>query len=450
MASMSLLVFAATGCNEAHATSPDVVASKQALDLKDAKEVAKECGLVCPGDTTKDGIKVRGIAEGNAAIAGVSSVDAFFAAVLHFQQASQSVSEGIDAQIAAIRADFGIAADADIVTELKARFAANAEAGIKIEHEPPRCSADVKATIDAQAHCDAQFQPGKAMVACKGDCELEASASASCDAQSDLECTLNAPSIACQGSCRGSCEAELSAAASCDGTCNGSCSGTCSAYVMDSSGNAQCAGQCSGMCTGKCQTQLAGTASCSGKCQGECVLMNPSGGCTGSIQVKCKARANAMVMCSGRCESDFEPPKAKAECEASVKADAKCHMHCTPPRVVARYKSRADASIALAERARFDGAVKTLTEVRLPALLAESRHGTLVVQAGTDLTAAAQGAVRGSFNEALAGKLSVQEAFGLGCAVNELPKVDAIVSESNNRLNQSLQASSALTAMLGG
>jgi hypothetical protein len=450
MASVTLLVFAAAGCDEAQASSPNVVATRQALDLKDVDEVAKECGLVCPGDTTKDGVKVRGVAEGNAAIAGVSSVDAFFASVLHFQTASQSVSDGIDTQIAAIRTDFGLAANADIVTELTARFAANAEAGVKIEHEPPRCSADVKATLDAQARCDSTFEPGKAMLACKGDCELEASASASCDAQSDLECTLNAPSIACEGSCSGACEAQLTAAAACDGTCKGSCDGTCSAYAMDASGKAQCAGQCSGMCTGSCETQLAGTASCSGKCKGECVVMNPSAGCTGAVSVKCKARANAMVMCSGRCESDFEPPKAKAECQASVKADAKCHMHCSPPRVVARYRARAAASAALAERARFAAAVKTLAEVRLPALLAQTQQGTLVVQAGTELISAAQGAVRGSVNEALSGKLSVQEAFGLRCAVGELPKVDAIVNASNQRLNQSLDSANALTTMLGG
>ena len=450
LASVSALVFAATGCSEARVDSPNVAAAGSALDLSDAKEVAKECGLVCPGDTTKDGVKVRGIAEGNAAIAGVSSVDAFFASVLHYQASAQGVADGIDEQVAAIRSDFGLAADADIVTELKARFDAHAQAGVKIEHEPARCSADVKATLAAQARCDSSFDPGKAMLACKGDCEVEASASAGCDAQSDLECTVNAPSITCDGVCRGACEANLTAAAACDGMCRGSCDGTCSSYVMDSNGQAQCAGQCSGMCTGTCETQLAGSASCSGKCKGECVVMNPSGGCTGAISVKCKAKANAMVMCSGRCDSDFEPPKARAECQASVKADTKCHMHCTPPRVVARYRARADANISLAERARFDAAVKLLSEVRMPALLAQRQQGSLVVQAGTELSSAAQGAVKGALNETLSGKLSVQEAFGLGCAVGELPKVDAIVSTSNKRLNQSLDTATALTAMLGG
>jgi hypothetical protein len=141
---------------------------------------------------------------------------------------------------------------------------------------------------------------------------------------------------------------------------------------------------------------------------------------------------------------------AKAECQASVKADAKCHMHCTPPRVVARYRARSDASITVAERARFDSAVKVLAEVRMPALLAQREQGTLVVQAGTELVAAAQGAVKGAVNETLSGKLSVQEAFGLGCASAELPKVDAIINASNKRLNQSLDTATAITAMLGG
>ena len=449
-ASLPAVALAAVGCSEPEVVTLEPGTTSQALDLNDAKEVAKECGLVCPGDTTKDGVTVRGIAEGNASISGVSSVDAFFASVLHFQAAAQNVAQGVDEQVSAIRADFGLAQDSDLVSELKARFDAYAQGSVVVEHEPPHCSADVKATLDAQARCDSSFEPGQAMLACKGDCELSAGASASCDAQSDLECTLNAPSVACDGACRGSCQVALDAAASCDGTCEGSCDGTCSAYLTDAGGNTQCAGRCDGVCTGSCETRLAAGASCSGKCKGECVVMNPSGGCDGAISAKCKAHANAVVMCSGRCESDFEPPKAKAECQAAVKADTKCHMRCTPPRVVAHYRLATGDTVDLAERARFDSALKLLADVRLPALLAQRQQGALVVQAGTELVGAAQSAVKGAVNETLSGKLSVQEAFGLGCAANELPKVDKVISASNDRLSQSLDTATALTTMLGG
>jgi hypothetical protein len=395
-------------------------------------------------------VKLRGIAEGNAQISGVASVDAFFGSVLRFQSSAESVASGIDAQLAAIRADFGLAADADVVGELQNQFSANLSAGVRIVHEPPHCSADVKATLDAQARCDASVDPGKAMLACKGECELSANAAASCDANADLECTVSAPAVSCEGECHGSCQVDLSAAAACDGTCRGSCSGTCNAYVMGSSGQAQCAGRCDGMCTGSCELQLSAGASCTGKCSGECVVMNPSAGCNGALHARCKARAGAMVMCQGRCEGDFEPPKAKAECQASAKANAKCNLQCTPPRVDVKYEFASSVSLAAAERARFAAALDTLARVRMPALLAESERGTQVVQAGTELVGAARGAVKGSLDEALSGKLSVQEAFGLGCAVGQLPDVDSIVNTANQRLSTSLDAATALTTMLGG
>jgi hypothetical protein len=219
---------------------------------------------------------------------------------------------------------------------------------------------------------------------------------------------------------------------------------------MGQSGQAECAGRCDGMCSGSCDLQLAAAASCSGMCKGECVVMNPSAGCTGALRARCKAHAGAMVMCSGRCDGDFEPPKAKAECQASAKANAKCNLQCTPPRVDVKYVFAANAGLSAEERVQWQGALDTLARLRLPALLAESERGTQVVQAGTELVAAARGAVKGSIDEAVAGKLSVQEAFGLGCAVGQLPDVDTIVNKSNQRLSQSLEASSALTTMLGG
>src|SRR3954471_13317447 len=65
-------------------------------------DALKECGFVCPGDKDADGHVVKGVLEGNAAISGVASVDAFFAAVNNFRGTADSVSAGIDAEIGRI------------------------------------------------------------------------------------------------------------------------------------------------------------------------------------------------------------------------------------------------------------------------------------------------------------------------------------------------------------
>jgi len=99
--------------------------------------LAKTCGLACPGDTV-DGVKLAGIAEGNASISGVQPVDSFFAAVVNFKSSADGVSDGIQAQLDAIRADFGIKADADLAAGLKAQFDANLTAKLDIDYEPAR------------------------------------------------------------------------------------------------------------------------------------------------------------------------------------------------------------------------------------------------------------------------------------------------------------------------
>jgi hypothetical protein len=67
-------------CSEAQAVeSPEVAVDREALDL------GKECGFVCPGDTDASGVKVKGLAEGNTSISGVPSVDGFFASVVSYQ-----------------------------------------------------------------------------------------------------------------------------------------------------------------------------------------------------------------------------------------------------------------------------------------------------------------------------------------------------------------------------
>ena len=400
------------------------------------KEAAKQCGI----DVDCEG---GGIAEGNASISGVASVDAFFASVLKFQAKADSVASGIDAEVAAIRADFGIDADANLETALKAQIEANVEGSLRVEAEPARCQVDAQATVEATARCEGMVSPGSASVRCEGSCEVEASADVSCSAEAQLKCTFTAPAVECMGECRGSCEVTGQAALSCDGVCRGECSAGCE--VMNAQG--ECQGKCAGECMGSCETELGIAASCSGTCRGECVVTEPEGGCEGAVSASCEATGSAMVDCQGRCEGNFEPPEASVECEASAKAEASLNVECTPPRVVIDYELKAVAGAELEAQARFQAAVSNL-EVRLPALLASIEKGSVVADAGLDLTSDATGAVRGALSDLSAdGNLRVQ--FGLVCAVQELGAVQTAIADSSSALTGSLGVAAEIKAGLG-
>jgi hypothetical protein len=421
--------------DDAKNTNKDTVDKVKDAAGQAAEQVAKACGLGCPGDDV-GGVKVRGLAQGNASISGVAQVDAFFASVLDYKNSAEDVSAGIEAQLDAIRGDFGFDADADVADSLQAQISEYVEGSLRVEEQPGHCQVSAKAAAEAAARCDAEVDPGKAMVACKGRCQVDASASASCDANADLYCTATGPTLNCQGMCQGTCQVDLSAAASCAGTCHGTCSGTCSAYA-DAAGT-QCAGTCSGMCQGSCETELMAGASCAGMCNGSCSVQGPQGGCQGGARVECQAKANASVMCQGSCDGDFDPPTAKAECQASAKCSASLDVQCTPPRLAVVYTLKSGATVDAAAIARFNAAVETLHRVRLPALLQAAAKADVVARAGEGLVTAADGAVKGAVNAAIKGDLSVRAAFGLGCAVKELPKVQDTLSDSNDRLNGNL------------
>jgi hypothetical protein len=434
----------AASCNELAESqsndAPSVAVTQQALSVD---ELAESCGmdLNCSGP---------GLAEGNASISGVARVDAFFQSVLDFQTKSTSISSGIDAELQAIRGDFGIAADADLGVELKAMIDAQLDGELKIEAEPARCAVDAQASLEAQAKCDVTIEPGKATVECKGSCAVEASADVKCAADADLRCTMTAPSIDCKGECKGSCEVELQAAASCEGTCKGSCSGNCSAYVKNAAGELECQGTCEGTCDGSCKTELAAEAKCTGKCEGECTVDNPTAGCEGGIRAECKAKADASISCSGRCEGEFEPPTASAECQANARAQAKLNVECTPPRVAISYALKlTPGAKALLARPSFIVAVEKL-KVRLPALFAAIKRAESVHAAGTELSADGRAAVRAAVMTALSGDVSIQAKFGLKCAAVQLDTVGDVLESSVKKIKGSIDASAKLTAALQG
>ena len=409
-----------------------------------AGEVAKACGLGCPGDEV-GGVKIRGLDEGNASISGVARVDTFFESVLNYRNAVSNVNAGIEAELAAIRADFGMAADADVAAELESRIASNVQGAVRVQYQPARCQVDAKSTIEAAARCDASVEPGSAMVECKGNCELDAEASAQCDADATLACELSGWAVQCEGMCQGTCRTQLMAAAACDGTCMGTCTGSCSAYADAEA--TQCAGQCDGQCTGSCETQLMAGASCQGMCSGTCTVQNPEAGCQARARAQCQAKADAAVMCRGRCRGDFEPPKVKAECAASAKCEASLHVDCTPPQLALAYtlKDGVDADA----QARFSAALDNLYKVRLPALLQAAAKADYIARAGEGLVVAARDAVKGSIDAALDGDLSVRASFGLTCAVKELPNVDKTLNEPNKRLRDNIMTCQRVRRVFG-
>jgi hypothetical protein len=155
-----------------------------------------------------------------------------------------------------------------------------------------------------------------------------------------------------------------------------------------------------------------------------------------------------MVECSGKCDGDFEPPMAKAECQASAKADAKVNVQCTPPSVKIDYHLKAVAAADVDAQVQFEAALKTFASVRLPALLAATAKAKGVISAGAGLSTAAEGAVKGAIDANLKGDFSIRAAFGMKCALTELPKAVSSIKESSASLQASLDASLKLTGAL--
>jgi hypothetical protein len=84
----------------------------------------------------------------------------------------------------------------------------------------------------------------------------------------------------------------------------------------------------------------------------------------------------------------------------------------------------------------------------LPALLASVRKAEFVAGAGLDLTAAAEGAVKGAVSEIEAGA-NFRILFGLRCALGQLDEVGDTLSDSTTRLQSSLGEAAALTDAVG-
>jgi len=396
-------------------------------------DIAKECGLACPADG-------EGIVAGNFAISGVASIDAFFGAVVNFSTKANLVADNINGELATIKARLGLEADAsaaEVKAAIVAQFELDADAGLVVKYQEPKCEVSVKATIEATARCDVNVDPGEATVECSGTCEVDASAEASCSGMATAKCVgqANGPMLECTGECSGTCE--LTAAATCEGTCKGTCSGTCSATNADGS----CNGTCEGMCEGTCEMTAKG--SCSGQCKGECEYDPPSAevSCEAGATVKCQAEANASVECNGRCEGEVTPPSASAECEASAKAEAQANVECTPPQLALEYQFSASASAET--RLEFEAFLTGFVE-SYGNIVAELKRADIVLDAGADVSAAAGGALDGAFEAAADGSLKAK--VGVGCAIAELEDVPSYIADASENLSGSVTAAGQLTA----
>jgi hypothetical protein len=208
--------------------------------------------------------------------------------------------------------------------DVKAKIGASAS--LKLDVQPPKCSASIGVMADCAASCDVNVKPGSAKVECEGG-EI----SGKCDAECKGSCELTA-AAECKGTCSGKCSAEMSG--KCTGTCDGKCDG------KDAKG--ECAGKCEGKCDGnvegECKANCEGSckASAGGKCEGTC-----SGGC--SVEMK-----------APKCSGELKPPEMSADCKASCDAKVSGNLECTPARVTIKIDGATDTAAAAMYKAAIE------------------------------------------------------------------------------------------------
>ncbi len=413
-------------------------------------DLAAECGLVCPAE---------GLAQGNASISGIVSVDSFFSAVLDVRDAALVVSGTVRAELEGMAASLEIEGYADmdmntlsaaVVGGLEAKFAATLEGGITINYEPAKCQASVEVAVEAAAECDVEVDPGQLEVQCMGSCEVSAEVAADCQAMGTLECTGQAPNFQCEGSCQGDCQLEVAAA--CEGTCSGRCEGECSACA---GGNCEtdgmgvvtnCAGSCSAGCEGTCKLEAGG--SCGGRCEGSCTYNPGNASCEAGATAKCDVSAMAEASCQGKCEGTVEPPEVSAECQASVEAKASASVECTPPSLSVQYQFAAglDADAQAEFKIWLEG-----FKGRFAGMLAASAKLEIVGEAAANLVASAGGAVEGALSEIqVEGGLSLKASIGIGCALDQLDAVGTALSEASGEIESSISATAMVSGAVAG
>jgi hypothetical protein len=324
------------------------------------------------------GAEISGTAQGQVAaqaiadVAGIASV-----AVDDLTTACRAIAQDLDApkdeqekaeSLADRRARLG--AWCKLAVDAIASVKATAGGTLRIEAQPPKCEASIRAKASCQAKCSAngkcdikQTPPkcsGSLQIACKGECKAKAGAKLTCEGK-------------CTGECKGSCTTSGGVSVK----CNGKCEGTCSADAQGNGNGLNAQGECAGFCKGTCTMNASAPAvQCEGSCKGEC-----SASCTGTAELA--------VKCDGDCAVDYEPISCEggkleggcevdAKCDASCDASVKAKAQCSPPSVAVVFDGAANAQAAgklvatleanlplvLAFRARLDGMGEIIDRMR--------------------------------------------------------------------------------------
>jgi hypothetical protein len=209
----------------------------------------------------------------------------------------------------------------------------------------------------------------------------------------------------------------------------------------------ECAGTCDGACQGRCDLEAGGA--CPGTCDGTCEYTPPSSTCPAGATARCEAVAGGTVDCRELCEGIVSPPRAKAECEASATADAALSATCAPPRLSLDFQLSAafQGAANAAARAEF---LAWLDELRahVSAILAYRAKAAGLARAGAALATSAGGAVKGSIDAQAGDDVSLAVAFGLGCALGELPLATQMVRVATSDMAAPGEAVATVLAVL--
>ena len=117
-------------------------------------QIQEICDLSCPDE---------GIAQGNASISGIASVDAFFGSVIAVRDASARLQGNINKEMLGLATVLGVEGAAELSTSdlsaqvsaaLDAKISANVSGGISIKVAPPKCEACLEASVRAGAAGD--------------------------------------------------------------------------------------------------------------------------------------------------------------------------------------------------------------------------------------------------------------------------------------------------------
>lgn len=399
-------------------------------------DIAKLCGFACAE---------RALPDGNSVISGVSSVDAFFASVTALARASDAQAAGIEAQLAALGADFGVSGD--VGTELVGLTKKVGPRLLRVRAGQPDCRVDAAALLDAQARCDDSLQRDQAQMHCAGACALPADQT-TCPAASDQHAAdqrCAARSVGpCADLCSGVCTASITNAV-CQGDCLGDCDAECSA--LDANG--RCTGPCSGRCNGECRTPLFDAQTCEGRCDGVCVSTNPSGGCKSAQQVECVVPTTGeTIVCAGRCSGDPSGADGRPECMVSAKVDAILQLACASAGAsVDVIGALAPADPAL--QARYLNALQNLQR-SLPHLLVLAAQGERYLGVADAVAQAATGDdLPKSLQAQNSADVHARHAVGLECAAGQLAGVAGVLDPATQRLTAALNSVDKLRRALG-